>query len=113
MAFGWIVPTSLFGSVVRNANRSFVVSPSLTLRTDFHCGVQMPAKGGSDFPQKDKNAASPQNGMIDDDMGKYGGVAPKKVPKSVDKEFRKVAGGGSPGSYHGKKQRGNVKGPVQ
>ncbi len=68
------------------------------------------AGGGSDFPQKDKNVSSPQKGMIDDDMGKYGGVAPTKVPKTVDKEFQKVAGGGSPGSYHGKKQRGNVKG---
>ena len=32
------------GVIVR---RAFTVSPSLTLRTDFHCGVQMPAKKAS------------------------------------------------------------------
>jgi hypothetical protein len=37
------VPTNLFGSVVRNAKRSFVVSPSLTLRTEVQ-RAQMPAK---------------------------------------------------------------------
>src|SRR6185503_12048589 len=42
-----MAPTSLFGSVVRKANRSLVVSPSFTLRTDFHCGVHMPAKNDS------------------------------------------------------------------
>jgi hypothetical protein len=62
------------------------------------------AGGGSDFPQEAKNASSPQKGMIDDDMGKYGGVATKEVPKTVDNEFERVAGGGSPGSFHGKKQ---------
>jgi len=62
------------------------------------------AGGGSDFPQEARDAASPQKGMIDDDMGKYGGVAAKKVPQTVDNEFKRVAGGGSPGSYHGKKQ---------
>ena len=71
------------------------------------------AGGGSDTAQKNANASSAQKGMIDDDMGKYGGVAPTKVPKTVDMEFNKVAGGGSPGSYHGKKQRGNVKGPAK
>src|SRR6202040_2831218 len=43
IAFGWIAPTSLFGSVVRNAKISFVVSPSLTVRTEVQ-RVQMPAK---------------------------------------------------------------------
>jgi hypothetical protein len=43
IAFGWIAPTSLFGSVVRKAKMSFVVSPSLTFRTDAQ-RVQMPAK---------------------------------------------------------------------
>ena len=62
------------------------------------------AGGGSDFPQKAKDAASPQKGMIDDDMGKYGGVQSKKTPKTVDKNFEHVSGGGSPGSFHGKKQ---------
>jgi len=62
------------------------------------------AGGGSDFPQEAKDAASPQKGMVDDDMGKYGGVRSQKVPKTVDKDFAKVSGGGSPGSFHGKKQ---------
>ena len=34
MAFGWIAPTSAFGSVVRKPKRSFVISPSRTLRTE-------------------------------------------------------------------------------
>jgi hypothetical protein len=34
MALGWMALTSAFGSVVKKANRSLVVSPSLTLRTD-------------------------------------------------------------------------------
>ena len=71
------------------------------------------AGGGSDFPQEAKDAKSPQRGMIDDDMGRYGGVDTKKLPKTVDKEFKKVSGGGSPGSFHGKKQRGNVKGSTK
>ena len=62
------------------------------------------AGGGSDFPQEARDAASPQKGMIDDDMGKYGGVQTKKTPKSVDKNFKQASGGGSPGSFHGKKQ---------
>src|SRR6266446_8240337 len=43
MALGWITPTSLLGSVVRNPNRSFVVSPSLTFLTEVQL-VQSPAK---------------------------------------------------------------------
>lgn len=62
------------------------------------------AGGGSDFPHEAIDKASPQKGMIDDDMGKYGGVQPKKTPKTVDKNFAHVSGGGSPGSFHGKKQ---------
>ena len=46
MALAWIGATIAFGSVVRKANRSFVVSPSLTLRTDVQ-RVQMPAKKAS------------------------------------------------------------------
>src|ERR1700732_1264922 len=34
IAFGWNSPTSLFGSVVRKAKMSFVVSPSFTFRTE-------------------------------------------------------------------------------
>jgi hypothetical protein len=43
IALGWIAPTSAFGSVVRNAKMSFVVSPSLTFRTDVQL-AHMPAK---------------------------------------------------------------------
>src|SRR5450759_1743227 len=43
IAFGLIAPTSLFGSVVRNAKISFVVSSSFTFRTEVQ-RVQMPAK---------------------------------------------------------------------
>jgi hypothetical protein len=34
IALGWIDPTTLFGSVVKNAKMSLVVSPSFTFRTD-------------------------------------------------------------------------------
>lgn len=71
------------------------------------------AGGGSDFPQDARGAASPQKGMIDDDMGKYGGVQSKKVPKTVDKDFAQVSGGGSPGSFHGKKQPSKTIDPKQ
>src|ERR1700694_2296946 len=43
IACGWIAAISLFGSVVRNAKMSFVVSPSFTFRTEVQ-RVQMPAK---------------------------------------------------------------------
>jgi hypothetical protein len=66
------------------------------------------AGGGSDFPQESKDLASPQKGMIDIDMGHYGGVEPKRTPKTVDKSFKRVAGGGSPGSYRGKKPQGSI-----
>jgi hypothetical protein len=66
------------------------------------------AGGGSDFPQESKDLASPQKGMVDTDMGTYGGVKLKKTPKTVDKSFKHVAGGGSPGSYRGKKPQGSV-----
>src|SRR4030088_3055082 len=46
IAFGWIAATSLFGSVVRNAKMSFVVSPSFTFRTEVQ-RVQMPAKNAN------------------------------------------------------------------
>jgi hypothetical protein len=46
IAFGWIAPTSLFGSVVRNAKMSFVVSPSFSFRTEVQ-RVQIPAKKAS------------------------------------------------------------------
>ena len=46
IAFGWSAPTSAFGSVVRKPNKSFVVSPSRTFRTDVQ-RVQMAAKQAS------------------------------------------------------------------
>lgn len=66
------------------------------------------AGGGSDHPQSLTNPA-PQKGMIDDE-GKYGGVEQKKTPKEVDPEHRKVAGGGSPGGFHGKQARSSGRG---
>ena len=66
------------------------------------------AGGGSDFPQESKDLASPQKGMIDTDMGNYGAVKPKRTPRTVDKSFKRVAGGGSPGSYRGKKPQGSI-----
>ena len=68
------------------------------------------AGGGSDSAQKNANTSSAQKGMIDDDMGKYGGVKSNKVPKTVDKVHERVAGGGSPGSYREKKDPGKVRG---
>ena len=47
MALGWIGATTGFGSVERNANMSFVVSPSLTFRTDVQ-RVQIPVKNASE-----------------------------------------------------------------
>ncbi len=43
MALVWIGATTVFGSVVRKQNRSFVVPPSLSLLTDVQ-RVQTPAK---------------------------------------------------------------------
>ena len=68
------------------------------------------AGGGSDTAQENANASAAQKGMIDDDMGKYGGVKPNKVPKTVDKVHEQVSGGGSPGSYRIKKDPGKARG---
>ena len=46
IALEWMAPTTLFGSLVRNAKMSFVVSPSFTFRTEVQ-RVQMPAKKAS------------------------------------------------------------------
>ena len=58
IAFGWMAPTSAFGSVVRNAKMSLVVSPSLTLRTDVQL-VQMPAKQARGRVSSNANQMSP------------------------------------------------------
>lgn len=41
MAFGWIAPTSAFGSVVRNPNRSAVTSPLQRVQIVTGRGQQM------------------------------------------------------------------------
>jgi hypothetical protein len=46
IAFAWMAPTTLFGSVVKNAKMSFVVSPSFIFRTEVQ-RVQTPAKKAS------------------------------------------------------------------
>src|ERR1700730_17037800 len=63
IAFGWIAPHSAFGSVVRNAKMSFVVSPSLTLRTDVQL-VQMPAKQASGRVSSNANQMSPPSTLL-------------------------------------------------
>jgi hypothetical protein len=59
MAFGWMARTSAFGSVVRKAKMSLVVSPSLTFRTDVQL-VQMPAKQarGRESSQREPDVAA-------------------------------------------------------
>jgi len=58
IACGWMAPTSAFGSFVRNAKMSLVVSPSLTFRTDVQL-VQMPAKQARGRPSSSANQISP------------------------------------------------------
>src|SRR6476619_13855 len=56
-------PTSAFGSVVRKANTSLVVSPSLTLRTDVQL-VQMPAKQTRERVSSSANQMSPPSALL-------------------------------------------------
>jgi hypothetical protein len=63
IAFGWTAPTSAFGSVVRNAKMSLVVSPSLTFRTDVQL-VQMPAKQASGRVSSSANQISPPSALL-------------------------------------------------
>src|ERR1700742_5235855 len=58
-----MAPTSAFGSVVRNAKRSLVVSPSLTFRTDVQL-VQMPAKQARGRPSSSANQMSPPSALL-------------------------------------------------
>src|SRR6201989_3446563 len=58
-----MAPTSAFGSVVRNAKRSLVVSPPLTLRTDVQL-VQMPAKQASGRVSSSANQMSPPSSLL-------------------------------------------------
>src|ERR1700730_10812119 len=63
IAFGWMAPTSAFGSVVRDANMSLVVSPSLTFRTDVQF-VQMPAKQARGRVSSSANQMSPPSALL-------------------------------------------------
>src|ERR1700742_4918970 len=58
-----MAPTSAFGSVVRNAKRSLVVSPSLTFRTDVQL-VQRPAKQTSGRDSSSANQMSPPSALL-------------------------------------------------
>src|ERR1700722_15135574 len=58
-----MVPTSAFGSVVRNAKMSLVVSPSLTFRTDVQL-VQMPAKQVRGRDSSSANQMSPPSALL-------------------------------------------------
>src|SRR4030088_1962666 len=58
-----MAPTSTFGSVVRNAYRSLVVSPSLTFRTEVQL-VQMPAKQASGRVSSKANQMSPPSALL-------------------------------------------------
>jgi hypothetical protein len=63
IAFGWMAPTSAFGSVVRNAKMSLVVSPSFTFRTDVYV-VQMPAKQARGRVSSRANQMSPPSVLL-------------------------------------------------
>src|ERR1700709_864231 len=58
-----MAPTSAFGSVVRNAKRSLVVSPSLTFRTDVQL-VQIPAKQARGRASSSANQISPPSALL-------------------------------------------------
>ena len=64
IAFGWMAPTSAFGSVVRKAKMSLTVSPSLTFRTDVQL-VQMPAKQASGRVSSSANLMSPPSPFVE------------------------------------------------
>src|SRR6201990_2759164 len=58
-----MAPTSAFGSVVRNAKRALVVSPSLTFLTDVQL-AQMPAKQASGRVSSSANQTSPPSALL-------------------------------------------------
>src|SRR6202035_5834982 len=58
-----MAPTSAFGSVVRNAKMSLVVSPSFTFRTDVQL-VQMPAKQARGRESSNANQMSPPSVLL-------------------------------------------------
>src|ERR1019366_7122048 len=63
IAFGWMAPTSEFGSVVRNAKMSLFVSPSFTFRTEVQL-VQMPAKQARGRDSSMANQMSPPSALL-------------------------------------------------
>src|ERR1700736_5769706 len=58
-----MAPTSVLGSVVRNAKMSLLVSPSFTFRTDVQL-VQMPAKQASGRVSSSANQMSPPSALL-------------------------------------------------
>src|SRR6202171_3195946 len=58
-----MAPTSAFGSVVKNAYRSLVVSPSFTFRTDVQL-AQMPAKQARGRVSSSANQMSPPSALL-------------------------------------------------
>jgi hypothetical protein len=60
-----------------------------------------------DNKSDDAELNSPAKHMADQEMGQYGVTAstPAKAITSPDKEFRRVPGGGSPGSVQRKKRK--------
>src|ERR1700692_4853163 len=58
-----MAPTSAFGSVVKNAYRSLVDSPSFTFRTDVQL-VQIPAKQASGRVSSSANQMSPPSALL-------------------------------------------------
>src|SRR6202041_268249 len=79
IAFGWMRATSAFGSVVRNAKRSLVVSPSLTFRTEVQ-RVQMPAKQARGRVSSSANQMSPPSVLLNS-LNELNGTPP---PLSTD-----------------------------
>src|SRR4051812_15901896 len=111
-----MAPTSVFGSVVRKANRSDSISPSFTLRTDFHPPTQIPAKnasGRSSFSANHAGGRVPSgcgSGSLNDVNGtthRFSGPSQRRqcadfvfrtlvTPESVFLPFRAKAGDGIP-----------------
>lgn len=69
------------------------------------------ASGGASETQiANTEPGSPLRGKTEGDVGKYGLIEnpPNKAPQRPDREFRKVAGGGSAGSFQKRSKRSNA-----
>jgi hypothetical protein len=68
--------------------------------TDYASGAEEAGKG-------EANASQPLKGKTEGDLGKYGinENRPARAATEPDKNFRDVAGGGSPGAVQAKKRR--------